>query len=102
MNFSNIQKYNLKDKLKKLDASDCYEVFEILKEDTCFKYSIKNDGILFDLNRLSNETLFRINEILKKNIDEIDNKLTYNSYFDEKYNNTLSYKLNKQLLKLKI
>ena len=38
----------------------------------------------------------------KKNIDEIDNKLTYNSYFDEKYNNTLSYKLNKQLLKLKI
>ena len=60
MNFSNIQKYNLKDKLKKLDASECYEVFEILKEDTCFKYSIKNDGIL------SNETLFRINEILKK------------------------------------
>lgn len=102
MNFSNIQKYNLKDKLKKLDASECYEVFEILKEDACFKYSIKNDGILFDLNKLSNETLFRINEILKKNIDEIDNKLTYNSYFDEKYNNTLSYKLNKQLLKLKI
>ena len=66
MDFSNIQKYNLKDKLKKLDASECYEVFEILKEDACFKYSIKNDGILFDLNKLSNKTLFRINEILKK------------------------------------
>ena len=58
MNFSNIQKYNLKDKLKKLDAIECYEVFEILKEDACFKYTIKNDGILFDLNKLSNETLF--------------------------------------------
>ena len=66
MNFSNIQKYNLKDKLKKLDASDCYKVFKILKEDTCFKYSIKNDGILFDLNRLSSETLIKIDEILKK------------------------------------
>ena len=93
MNFSNIEKYNLKDKMKNLNNDDCYKVFEILKEDICFKYSIKNDGILFDLNKLSCETLIRINELLKNNIDKKDDKLTYNSYFDEKYNNTLSYKL---------
>ena len=68
MNFSNIEKYNLKDKIKNLNNDDCYKVFEILKEDTCFKYSIKKDGILFNLNILSNETLVRINELLEKNI----------------------------------
>ena len=66
MNFSNIEKYNLKDKMKNLNNDDCYKVFEILKEDTCFKYSIKKDGILFNLNTLSNTTFIRINEILKK------------------------------------
>ena len=65
MNFSNIEKYNLKDKMKNLNNDDCCKVFEILKEDTCFKYSIKKDGILFNLNILSNETLARINELLK-------------------------------------
>ena len=93
MNFSNIEKYNLKDKMKNLNNDDCYKVFEILKEDICFKYSIKNDGILFDLNKLSSETLIRINELLKNNIDKKDDKLTYNSYFNEENNNTSSYKL---------
>ena len=65
MIFSNIKKYNLKDKMKNLNNDDCYKIFEILKEDTCFKYSIKKDGILFNLNILSNETLVRINELLK-------------------------------------
>ena len=81
MKLSNIQKYNIKDKMKNLNAGECYKIFEILKEDICFKYSIKND------------TLIRINELLKNNIDKKDDKLTYNSYFDEKYNNTSSYKL---------
>ena len=56
----------------------------MLKEDICFKYSVKNDGILFDLNKLSSETLIRINELLKNNIDKKDDKLTYNSYFNKK------------------
>ena len=68
MNFSNIEKYNLKDKMKNLNNDDCYKIFEILKEDICFKYSIKNDGILFDLNKVSSETLVRINKLLGKNI----------------------------------
>ena len=93
MKLSNIQKYNIKDKMKNLNAGKCYKIFEILKEDICFKYSVKNDGILFDLNKLSSETLIRINKLLKNNIDKKDDKLTYNSYFDEKYNNTLTYKL---------
>jgi hypothetical protein len=28
MNFSNIEKYNLKDKMKNLNNDDCYKVFE--------------------------------------------------------------------------
>ena len=68
MKLSNSQKYNIKDKMKNLNAGECYKVFEILKEDTYFKYSIKKDGILFNLNILSNETLVRINELLEKNI----------------------------------
>ena len=70
MKLSNIQKYNIKDKMKNLNVSECYKVFEIFKKDTCFKYSIKKDGILFNLNILSNKTLIRINKILKNNIDE--------------------------------
>ena len=68
MKLSNIQKYNIKDKMKILNAGECYKIFEILKEDICFKYSIKKDGILFNLNILSNETLVRINKLLEKNI----------------------------------
>ena len=93
MKLSNIQKYNIKDKMKILNAGECYKIFEILKEDICFKYSVKNDGILFDLNKLSSETLIKINELLKNNIDKKDDKLTYNSYFNEENNNTSSYKL---------
>ena len=65
MNLSYVQKYYIKDKMKNLNGSDCYKVFEILKDYTCSKYSIKKDGILFNLNILSNETLVRINELLK-------------------------------------
>ena len=41
MKLSNIQKYNIKDKMKNLNNDDCYKIFEILKEDICFKYSVK-------------------------------------------------------------
>ena len=37
MNFSNIEKYNLKDKMKNLNNDDCYKIIDFIKKNFIIK-----------------------------------------------------------------
>ena len=82
-------KYSIKNKLR----DDKYKIIHkdillILKEDNNFKYTSNNNGIFFDLQKLNDDTINNLNNLLNsiKDGEQID-KLKYKSYYVEKYKN---------------
>ena len=60
-----MNKYELKDKLKTITKKQILiKIFEILKRDTNFKYTISQKGLIFDINILKLDTLEQIKNII--------------------------------------
>ena len=57
-------KMNLKDEIEGLSKDDWYQIYLILKKAE-EKLTVNNNGILFDLINVSNDTLSQIKEYLK-------------------------------------
>ena len=82
-------KYSIKNKLR----DDKYKIIHkdillILKEDNNFKYTTNNNGIFFDLNKLNDDTINNLNNLLSSvKVEEPTEKLKYTSYFIENYKN---------------
>lgn len=76
-----MNKLLLKDKLNLIkDNKISIEIFNILKEDENFIYEIFNNGLIFDINLLNDNTIENLNNVLSK-------KIVYESYFIDKFNN---------------
>ena len=59
---------------------------DLLSEDGCCKYSHNHNGIFFDLKLLTEQTLLKIEELLKTNISSNNTEsdtINYNIYYDE-------------------
>ena len=93
------EKKQLKERIKSIQNKEMYlKIYDILKNDINFKATQNNNGLYFNLNLLDDITLIKIDELLNSNIKpDVNNKLSYNSYFTETYSN----KLQKELYKLK-
>jgi spermidine synthase len=82
-NFSHTEKKELVKKIEKLTSKNQYkQIFKILKIDGV-KITQNSNGIFFNMNELSNETLDKINNF----VDSILNKQT--SSIDVKYYNNV-------------
>ena len=64
------------------------KIFNILKTDVNFKYTTFKNGLIFDINKLSNLTIDKINNLLNNKNNKI-NKLTYDSYYLDKFDNDI-------------
>ena len=83
-----MNKLLLRDKIKLIkDNNVSVQIFEILKQDNNFSYSIKNKGLIFDINLLSDTTINKINEIINNN--NTNNKIKYTSYYLDKFDNDI-------------
>ena len=93
------EKKQLKERIKSIQNKEMYlKIYDILKNDINFKATQNNNGLYFNLNLLDDITLIKIDELLNNDIQpDVNNKLSYNSYFTETYSN----KLQKELYKLK-
>ena len=86
-----MNKLILKDKLKEIkDNYLSLKIFDVLNDDTNFKYTIKNNGLLFDINKLNNNTIDKINIIL--NDKHKKEKIQYKSYYLDKFDNSINEK----------
>ena len=83
-----MNKIILKDKLKQIKNNTIsIQIFNILKEDENFIYTIQNKGLLFDINKLNDYTINKINDLLSDTIKK--EKFEYNSYFIDKFDNDI-------------
>ena len=83
-----MNKIILKDKLKQIKNNTIsIQIFNILKEDENFIYTIQNKGLLFDINKLNDFTINKINDLLSDTIKK--EKFEYNSYFIDKFDNDI-------------
>ena len=69
-----MNKYELINKIKTITNKQILiQIFEILKKDKYFKYSISEKGLLFDINLLKLDTLEQIENIINDDAYYIDN-----------------------------
>ena len=94
-----IDKIKINNKIKQIIDKKLYiDIYHIIKNDDNFKPSLNNNGVYFNLNLLDDITLIKIDELLNNTIKpDVNNKLSYNSYYMETYSN----KLQKELYKIK-
>ncbi len=93
------EKKQLKERIKNINDKEMYlKIYDILKNDINFKATQNSNGIYFNLNLLDDITLINIDELLNNDIQPaVNEKIKYNSYYIETYDN----KLKKELYKLK-
>ena len=93
------EKKQLKERIKSIQNKEMYlKIYDILKNDINFKATQNNNGLYFNLNLLDDITLIKIDELLNNDIQpDVNEKIKYNSYYIETYDN----KLKKELYKLK-
>ena len=86
--------------MKKITDNQLFiQIYQILKTDPGFKPSFNNNGIYFNLVPLDEDTVDLINDIINENINiQSNDKLSYESYYNESEND----KLKKQLIKLNL
>ena len=95
-----MNKHILKDKLKQINNNELSNnIYNILCNDINFKYTKNNNGILFNLSILTEETINNILNIIKA---PKFNKIEYNSYFEENDNNDKCHDRNMNIKTLKI
>jgi hypothetical protein len=69
-----MNKYELRNKIKTITSKQILiQIFEILKRDNNFKYSISEKGLLFDINLLKLDTIEQIENIINDDAYYIDN-----------------------------
>uniref|UniRef100_A0A6C0J5P0 NET domain-containing protein n=1 Tax=viral metagenome TaxID=1070528 RepID=A0A6C0J5P0_9ZZZZ len=90
MNYNNKKQIN--DKINKVTDKDILlKIFDTVKHELYCKngnkkFTQNNNGIFFDLNKISDETLTKLNNILNENIDSSDTENTsikYTTYSSE-------------------
>ena len=77
------------DKFKRVtDKNILFEIYKIIKKDLKNKISKNNNGIFFDMNKLSDNCLEKISVILNENIDTETSeiKLSYIPYSSQNEN----------------
>ena len=75
----------IRDKIQQLSSDECYPILHIL-EDNKIAFSQNNNGILFNLKDISNDSMDKITKYL----DDIDKKNKYNeNNIKNNYNNKL-------------
>ena len=95
-----MNKHILRNKLKQINNNELSnDIYNILCNDINFKYTKNNNGILFNLSILTEETINNILNIIKA---PKSNKIEYNSYFEEKDNNDKCHYRNMNIKTLKI
>lgn len=105
-NYNTQKRYIIKDKLKNVkDVNKLLYIFNVLSSDKNFKYTNNINGLYFNINILSDETITIIDNIL--NINNISNKkIEYMSYninkFDVDEEQIINDKLIMNMKKLKI
>ena len=82
-------KHSIKNKLRDEKYKTIYkDIFILLKNDDNFKYTSNNNGIFFDINKLNDDTITNLNNLLNTvKDDEPTEKLKFKSYYAEKYEN---------------
>jgi hypothetical protein len=69
-----MNRYELRNKLKTITKKQIiFQIYEILKKDKNFKYTISEKGLLFDINLLKLDTLEQIENIINDDTYYIDN-----------------------------
>ena len=69
-----MNRYELRNKLKTITKKQIiFQIYEILKKDKNFKYTISEKGLLFDINLLKLDTLEQIENIINDDAYYIDN-----------------------------
>ena len=81
-------KHLIKNKLRDEKYRAIYtDILFLLNTDDNFKYTSNNNGIFFDINKLNDDTINNLNNLLNSVKDDIPTeKLKYTSYC-EKYEN---------------
>ena len=74
------QKKKLAKNIGKLSSENDYKKLFKLVEDDGVTYTINNNGIFFDINLLNEETLYKIDDLIKLSINNKEEELVYNSY----------------------
>lgn len=79
-----MNRYELRNKLKTITKKQIiFQIYEILKKDNNFKYTISDKGLLFDINLLKLDTLEQIENIIYDDtyyIDKFDNSILENLF----------------------
>ena len=89
------QKLLLKDKLKNIKNKTHHkQILNILLDNINFNYSTNNNGLYFDINKISIDTINNINELLETVEETNNNKLEFTTYINDK--------LERNLIKLNI
>ena len=97
-----MNKLILKDKLQEIkDNNLSIQIYNILCTDEILIYTIFKKGLLFDINKLNNYTIVKINNLLNKKNTNINN-MNYESYYIDKFDNTEIKRTKDILEKLKI
>lgn len=70
------------------DKEILFELYKIIRKDLKNKISKNNNGVFFDMNKLTDDCIEKISDILDKNIDYTTSeiKLSYNPYSSQNYN----------------
>lgn len=80
--YNNVEKKNIVRKIEQIKNKKYYiEIFKIIKNNN-IKYTQNRNGLFIDMNKLSNETIYKIDEYLKTlelNASESDSKLSIDS-----------------------
>jgi hypothetical protein len=76
----------LVEKMKKIkDKIILMEIYNIIKNNKKIKFSKNKNGVFFDMNKLSNENIEKIKELIEENIDLTTSEIKF-SYIP--YSNT--------------
>ena len=98
-----MNKLLLKDKFKQITDNELsIKIYNIICTDENFIYTIIKNGLLFDINKLSNSTINKINNLLYNNETKDIKKFSYKSYFVDKFDNSEIKRTKDILEKLKI
>jgi hypothetical protein len=80
--YNNVEKKNIVRKIEQIKNKKYYiEIFKIIKNNN-IKYTQNKNGLFIDMNKLSNETIYKIDDYLKSlelALSESDNKLSVDS-----------------------
>jgi hypothetical protein len=80
--YNHLEKKNIVRKIEQLKSKKYFiEIFKIIKTDN-IKYTQNKNGLFIDMNKLSNSTIYKIEEYLKSlefYLSESDNKLSVDS-----------------------